>query len=194
MFKDAGAQITLVSPMGGQPPLDPKSDEPDAQTEATKRFKQDPEAQKALASTHRLVDIKAEDFDVLFYPGGHGPLWDLAEDADSIALIEAFAKADKPHGLVCHAPGALRRVKGSDGKPLVNGRRVTGFTNSEEEGVGLTKIVPFLVEDVLTELGGKYEKGADWGVYVVTDGTLVTGQNPASSEKTAQTLLAMAKR
>ncbi|WP_372167147.1 type 1 glutamine amidotransferase domain-containing protein [Xanthomonas axonopodis] len=194
VFKDAGADITLVSPKGGQPPLDPKSDEPDAQTDATKRFKQDQDAQKALASTHRLAHIKAEDFDVLFYPGGHGPLWDLAEDADSIALIETFAKANKPHGLVCHAPGALRRVRGSDGKPLVNGRRVTGFTNSEEEGVGLTKIVPFLVEDVLTELGGKYEKGADWGVYVVTDGTLVTGQNPASSEKTAETLLALAKR
>ncbi|ALS93797.1 type 1 glutamine amidotransferase domain-containing protein [Xanthomonas oryzae] len=194
VFKDAGADITLVSPKGGQPPLDPKSDEPDAQTDATKRFKQDQDAQKALASTHRLADIKADDFDVLFYPGGHGPLWDLTEDTDSIALIEAFAKANKPHGLVCHAPGTLRRVKGSDGKPLVNGRRVTGFTNCEEEGVGLTKIVPFLVEDVLTELGGNYEKGADWGVHVVTDGTLVTGQNPASSEKTAETLLELAKR
>ncbi|WP_407469184.1 type 1 glutamine amidotransferase domain-containing protein [Xanthomonas campestris pv. raphani] len=194
VFKDAGAQITLVSPKGGQPPLDPKSDEPDAQTEATKRFKQDPDAQQALASTHLLADIQADAFDVLFYPGGHGPLWDLAEDAHSIALIEAFATANKPHGLVCHAPGALRRVKGADGKPLVNGRRVTGFTNGEEEGVGLTKIVPFLVEDVLIELGGQYEKGADWGVHVVTDGMLVTGQNPASSEKTAETLLSLGKR
>ncbi|MEB2143813.1 type 1 glutamine amidotransferase domain-containing protein [Xanthomonas campestris pv. campestris] len=194
VFKDAGAQITLVSPKGGQPPLDPKSDEPDAQTEATKRFRQDPDAQQALATTHRLADIQADTFDVLFYPGGHGPLWDLAEDAHSIALIEAFATANKPHGLVCHAPGALRRVKGAGGKPLVNGRRVTGFTNGEEEGVGLTKIVPFLVEDVLIELGGQYEKGADWGVHVVTDGMLVTGQNPASSEKTAETLLSLGKR
>ncbi|NJC45956.1 type 1 glutamine amidotransferase domain-containing protein [Xanthomonas arboricola] len=194
VFKDAGADITLVSPKGGQPPLDPKSDEPDAQTEATKRFKQDTDAQQALASTQRLADVKADDFDAVFYPGGHGPLWDLAEDTDSIALIEAFAAANKPHGLVCHAPGALRRVKGSDGKPLVNGRRVTGFTNSEEEGVGLTKIVPFLVEDVLTELGGRYEKGADWGVHVVTDGLLVTGQNPASSEKAAEALLELSKR
>ncbi|WP_311238534.1 MULTISPECIES: type 1 glutamine amidotransferase domain-containing protein [unclassified Xanthomonas] len=193
VFKDAGADITVVSPKGGQPPLDPKSDEPDAQTEATKRFKQDSDAQKVLATTHRLADVKADDFDALFYPGGHGPLWDLAEDKQSIALIEAFAAADKPHGLVCHAPGALRHVKGSDGKPLVNGRRVTGFTNGEEEAVGLTKIVPFLVEDALTELGGKYEKKADWAVHVIADGTLVTGQNPASSEKTAETLLTLLK-
>ncbi len=175
VFKDAGADITVVSPKGGQPPLDPKSDEPDAQTEATKRFKQDSDAQKVLATTHRLADVKAADFDALLYPGGHGPLWDLAEDK------------------VCHAPGALRHVKGSDGKPLVSGRRVTGFTNGEEEAVGLTKIVPFLVEDVLTELGGKYEKKADWAVHVITDGTLVTGQNPASSEKTAETLLTLLK-
>ncbi|MEA9577648.1 type 1 glutamine amidotransferase domain-containing protein [Xanthomonas nasturtii] len=193
VFKDAGADITVVSPKGGQPPLDPKSDEPDAQTEATKRFKQDSDAQKVLATTHRVADVKADDFDALFYPGGHGPLWDLAEDKQSIALIEAFAAADKPHGLVCHAPGALRHVKGSDGKPLVNGRRVTGFTNGEEEAVGLTKIVPFLVEDVLIELGGKYEKKADWAVHVIADGTLVTGQNPASSEKTAETLLTLLK-
>ncbi|KAB7767899.1 type 1 glutamine amidotransferase domain-containing protein [Xanthomonas maliensis] len=193
VFKDAGVQITLASPKGGQPPLDPKSDAPDAQTEATKRFKQDPQAQQALASTTPLTQVTADDFDAVFYPGGHGPLWDLAEDQQSIGLIEAFAAANKPHGLVCHAPGVLRRVKGADGEPLVAGRRVTGFTNGEEDGVGLTKIVPFLVEDVLKELGGRYEKGADWGVHVVTDGRLVTGQNPASSEQAAHALLELLK-
>ena len=188
-LKDAGAQLTLVSPKGGQPPLDPKSDEPDAQTEATKRFKADPAAQAALASTGKLADVSAEDFDAVFYPGGHGPLWDLAEDRASIGLIETMFAAGKPVAAVCHAPGVLRHVKGSDGKPRVNGKKVTGFTNSEEEAVGLTKIVPFLVEDVLKENGGIYSKAGDWQPYAVTDGLLVTGQNPASSEVAAEALL-----
>ncbi|MCW0045394.1 type 1 glutamine amidotransferase domain-containing protein [Brevundimonas sp. BT-123] len=188
-LKDAGAELVLASPKGGQPPLDPKSDDPDAQTDDTRRFKADPEAQAALASTVVLSSVKAEDFDAVFYPGGHGPLWDLANDADSIALIEAFAKADKPTGFVCHAPGVLKSVKGPDGKPLVNGRKVTGFTNSEEEAVGLTDVVPFLVENVLTANGGDYSKGPDWGSYVLTDGKLVTGQNPGSSHAAAEALL-----
>ena len=189
VFKDAGATLTLASPKGGQPPLDPKSDEPDAQTEATERFRKDPAAQAALASTVRLADVKAEDFDAVFYPGGHGPLWDLAEDQHSIALIEAFQAAGKPVAAVCHAPGVLRHVKGADGKPLVNGKRVTGFTNTEEDAVQLTDIVPFLVEDMLKENGGDYSKGADWASYVVEDGLLITGQNPASSQAAAEALL-----
>ncbi|WOB78002.1 type 1 glutamine amidotransferase domain-containing protein [Brevundimonas nasdae] len=192
-LKDAGAEIVLASPKGGQPPLDPKSDDPDAQTDDTRRFKADAEAQAALASTVVLSSVKAEDFDAVFYPGGHGPLWDLANDADSIALIEAFAKADKPTGFVCHAPGVLKSVNGPDGKPLVNGRKVTGFTNSEEEAVGLTDVVPFLVENVLTANGGDYSKGPDWGSYVLTDGKLVTGQNPASSHAAAEALLKLLK-
>ncbi|KJZ34524.1 type 1 glutamine amidotransferase domain-containing protein [Pseudomonas fluorescens] len=189
-FKDAGAQLTLASPKGGQPPLDPKSDEPDAQTAATERFRKDPAAQSALASTALLSSARAEDYDAIFYPGGHGPLWDLAEDNISIALIEAFYKAGKPVAAVCHAPGVLRHVKGADGQPLVKGKRVTGFTNSEEEAVQLTNVVPFLVEDMLKEKGGVYSKGADWASYVLTDGLLITGQNPASSEAAAQELLA----
>lgn len=192
-LKDAGAEIVLASPKGGQPPLDPKSDDPDAQTDDTRRFKADPEAQAALASTVVLSSVKAEDFDAVFYPGGHGPLWDLANDADSIALIEAFAKADKPTGFVCHAPGVLKSVNGPGGKPLVNGRKVTGFTNSEEEAVGLTDVVPFLVENVLTANGGDYSKGPDWGSYVLTDGKLVTGQNPGSSHAAAEALLKLLK-
>ncbi|MEE7545977.1 type 1 glutamine amidotransferase domain-containing protein [Xanthomonas sp. Kuri4-1] len=191
VFQDAGAVVTLASPQGGQPPLDPKSDAPDAQTDATARFKGDPAAQQALASTHRLAEVRAADFDAVFYPGGHGPLWDLAEDAQSVALIEDFTRAGKPTGFVCHAPGVLRRVKGEAGEPLVKGRRVTGFTNGEEAGVGLTDVVPFLVEDELQRLGGDYSKGADWGVYVLTDGYLVTGQNPASSEAAARAVLAL---
>lgn len=189
VFKDAGAQITLASPAGGQPPLDPKSDAPDAQTESTERFKNDPEAQQALANTVKLAEVQADDYDGLFYPGGHGPLWDLAESRDSIALLEAFAQSNKPFGLVCHAPGVLRHVKAADGTPLVKGRTVTGFTNSEEAGVQLTDVVPFLVEDELKKLGARYEKGADWGEFVVEDGNLVTGQNPASSEAAADALL-----
>ncbi|WP_283183943.1 MULTISPECIES: type 1 glutamine amidotransferase domain-containing protein [unclassified Pseudomonas] len=189
-FKDAGAQLTLASPKGGQPPLDPKSDEPDAQTAATERFRKDPAAQSALASTALLSSARAEDYDAIFYPGGHGPLWDLVEDKISIALIEAFSQAGKPVAAVCHAPGVLRHVKGADGQPLVKGKRVTGFTNSEEEAVQLTNVVPFLVEDMLKEKGGVYSKGADWASYVLTDGLLITGQNPASSEAAAQELLA----
>lgn len=188
-FKDAGADVTLVSPAGGQPPLDPKSDEPDAQTAETERFRNDPAAQHALANTGRLADVNADDFDAVFYPGGHGPLWDLAEDAHSIALIQAFARSAKPHGFVCHAPGVLRRVVNADGTPFVQGRQVTGFTNAEEAAVGLTDVVPFLIEDEFQRLGGLYSKVADWQVHVVTDGQLVTGQNPASSAAVAQALL-----
>ncbi|MBB5883829.1 type 1 glutamine amidotransferase domain-containing protein [Xanthomonas sp. LMG 8992] len=190
-FQDAGAELILASPKGGQPPLDPKSDAADAQTEATRRFKGDPAAQQHLANTQPLASVRMDDYDALFYPGGHGPLWDLAEDRDSIALIEAFARAGKPIGFVCHAPGVLRRVSAADGTPLVQGRRVTGFTNGEEAAVGLTDVVPFLVEDELQRLGGQYSKVADWGVHVVEDGRLVTGQNPASSEAAAEALLGM---
>lgn len=192
-FKDAGAQLTLASPKGGQPPLDPKSDEPDSQTDATRRFREDPAAQSALASTAVLNTVKAGDYDAVFYPGGHGPLWDLAEDKHSIALIEAFYNAGKPVAAVCHAPGVLRHVKGADGQPLVKGKKVTGFTNSEEEAVQLTNVVPFLVEDELKAKGGIYSKGADWASYVLTDGLLVTGQNPASSQAAAEALLAKLK-
>jgi putative intracellular protease/amidase len=188
-FKDAGADIVLASPAGGQPPLDPKSDEPDFQTELTRRFKADPAAQQALASTVRLETVSAADFDAVFYPGGHGPLWDLAESSVSIALIEAFQRADKPTAFVCHAPGVLRHVKAADGQPLVKGRRVSGFTNSEEEGVGLTDVVPFLIEDEFQALGGLYEKGPDWQSFVIEDGLLITGQNPASSEAAAKALV-----
>ncbi|SHH19197.1 type 1 glutamine amidotransferase domain-containing protein [Massilia sp. CF038] len=193
-LKDAGANITLASPAGGQPPLDPKSDAPESQTEATRRFKSDLDAQAVLASTYRLADMAPAAFDAVFYPGGHGPLWDLAEDRDSIALIEATYAAGKPLALVCHAPGVLRHAKGVAGKPLVSGKKVTGFTNSEEEAVGLTKIVPFLVEDMLKENGGLYTKGADWQSYVLTDGNLITGQNPASSEEAAKALLVLLKK
>lgn len=191
VFKDAGAQITVASPHGGQPPLDPKSDDPSAQTDATRRFKDDPAAQAVLASTQKLKDVSAADFDAVFYPGGHGPLWDLAEDATSIALIEATLAAGKPVAAVCHAPGVLRHVKSADGKPLVQGKSVTGFTNTEEEAVGLTKVVPFLVEDMLKKNGSNYSKGGDWQPYVVSDGLLITGQNPASSEPAAEALLKM---
>jgi putative intracellular protease/amidase len=193
VFKDAGAQLTLVSPKGGQPPLDPKSDEPDFQTAATERFRKDSAAQSALASTALLSSVRAEDYDAVFYPGGHGPLWDLTEDKNSIALIEALFKAGKPVAAVCHAPGVLRHVKAADGQPLVKGKRVTGFTNTEEEAVQLTKVVPFLVEDMLKEKGGIYSKGDDWASYTVADGLLLTGQNPASSEATAKALLATLK-
>ncbi|MGO4908317.1 type 1 glutamine amidotransferase domain-containing protein [Pseudorhodobacter sp. W20_MBD10_FR17] len=191
VFKDAGADITLASPKGGQPPIDPSSDDEGAQTEDTHRFKADAEAQKHLANTLKLADVTEGGFDAIFYPGGHGPLWDLAEDADSKRLIEAFAAADRPVGAVCHAPAVFRHTMGADGKPLVSGRRVTGFTNSEEEAVGLTKVVPFLVEDMLTANGGLYEKGADWASFVLRDGKLVTGQNPASSAPAAKELLAL---
>lgn len=193
VFKDAGADIVLASPAGGQPPLDPKSDAPDAQTDATRRFKADSEAQRQLASTVKLASVNQQDFDTVFYPGGHGPLWDLAESRESIALIEAFERAGKPIGFVCHAPGALRHVKAADGNPLIKGRRVTGFSNSEEAGVQLTDVVPFLIEDEFQKLGGQYEKGEDWSSFVIEDGKLVTGQNPASSEAAAEALLAQLK-
>lgn len=188
-FVDAGAAVTLASPKGGQPPLDPKSDDPDAQTDATRRFRQDADAQRVLANTQRLADMQAADFDAVFYPGGHGPLWDLAEDAKSVALIETMLAAGKPVSAVCHAPGVLRHAKTADGKPLVQGRQVTGFSNSEEAAVQLTDVVPFLVEDELTHLGGLYSRGPDWQPHVVCDGLLVTGQNPASSVGVAEALL-----
>lgn len=194
VFKDAGADITLASPKGGQPPIDPMSDNEDAQTDDTRRFKDDPEAQKHLATTLKLSDLTADGFDAIFYPGGHGPLWDLAEDADSKRLIEAFSATDRPIGAVCHAPAVFRHTLGTDGKPLVSGRRVTGFTNTEEEAVGLTEIVPFLVEDMLKANGGNYEKGADWSSFVLRDGRLVTGQNPASSAEAAKEMLALLNR
>lgn len=186
---DAGAEVTLASPQGGQPPLDPKSHDPGDQAESVLRFNRDEYANAALASTHKLSTINPDDFDAVFYPGGHGPLWDLAEDSDSIRLIEALAEADKPIGAVCHGPGVFRHAKGPDGQPLVKGKRVTGFTNSEEEGVQLTNVVPFLVEDMLKANGGEYSRGEDWASYTVSDGNLVTGQNPASSEETARALL-----
>ncbi len=188
-FRDAGARIVLASPKGGQPPLDPKSNEPDFRTDATRRFEADAEATAQLAATVRLAEVSAADFDAVFYPGGHGPLWDLAEDADSIALIEAFVAANKPAALVCHAPGVLRHVKTAAGRALVDGRQVTGFTNTEEAAVGLTEVVPFLVEDMLKTNGGAYSRGDDWAPYVVTDGLLITGQNPASSAPAAARLI-----
>nr|WP_244633108.1 type 1 glutamine amidotransferase domain-containing protein [Aeromicrobium sp. CFBP 8757] len=188
-FVRAGADVTLASPKGGQPPLDPKSNEPDAQTDDTRRFESDAEATAALSSTVRLDSVDPTAFDAVFYAGGHGPLWDLAEDPTSKALIEGALAADKPVALVCHAPGVLRHVTTPSGAPLVEGKDVTGFTNSEEAGVGLTDVVPFLVEDMLKEKGGRYTQGDDWGPHVVRDGLLVTGQNPASSAPAAAALI-----
>lgn len=193
VFLDAGATLTLASPQGGQPPLDPKSDDPDAQTDATRRFRQDAEAQRRLAHTRRLAEVQATDYDAVFYPGGHGPLWDLAEDPKSVALIETMLAAGKPVAAVCHAPGVLRHAKTADGKPLVQGRQVTGFSNAEEAAVQLSAVVPFLVEDELVAAGGLYSKGADWQPHVVADGLLITGQNPASSVGVAEALLARLK-
>ncbi len=186
VFQDAGYEITLASPKGGQPPLDPKSNEPAFQTDATRRFEADAAARKALANTVKLADVSEHDFDTVFYPGGHGPMWDLAESNVSAALIESFVAAKKPTALVCHAPGVLRHVKSADGRPLVEGRKVTGFTNTEEAAVGLTTVVPFLVEDELKAKGGHYSSGPDWGSHVVQDGLLITGQNPASSAAAAE--------
>ena len=191
VFRDAGAEVVIASPHGGQPPLDPKSDADDAQTPATRRFRADPEATAALASTHRLSDVVSDDFDAVFYPGGHGPLWDLAEDLDSIGLIESTYAAGKPVAAVCHAPAVFRHTRGPDGLPLVKGKSVTGFTNTEEAAVGLTDVVPFLVEDMLRKNGGEYSKQDDWQPYAITDGHLVTGQNPASSEQAARAVLAL---
>jgi putative intracellular protease/amidase len=188
-FKDAGVEVVLASPAGGQPPLDPKSNEPSFQTDLTRRFEADAAATAQLAATVRLDSVNQAEFDTVFYPGGHGPLWDLAEDQHSIALIESFIAANKPVAVVCHAPGVLRHVKQANGRPLVEGKKVTGFTNTEEEAVGLTNVVPFLVEDELKAKGGIYSQGADWSSYVVIDGLLITGQNPASSAEAAALLL-----
>lgn len=188
-FIDAGADVTLASPLGGQPPLDPSSDTDASQTDATRRFKKDTAAQARLASTLKLGDIAASYFDAVFYPGGHGPLWDLAENGYSIALIEAMLATGKPVAAVCHAPAVLRHVKLSDGPLALTGKSATGFTNTEEEAVGLSKVVPFLVEDMLKKCGALYSKGADWQPYVITDGLLITGQNPASSQPAAKALL-----
>jgi len=194
IFKDAHADVTLASPNGGQPPLDPKSDEPDFQTEATKRFKSDTDAQSALANTLRLSDISPEKFDAVFYPGGHGPLWDLAEDRNSINLIESMLSSGKHVAAVCHAPAVLRHVKAPDGSPLVRGKSVTGFSNTEEEAVQLADVVPFLLEEELKAKGAHYSKADDWNPYAVADGTLITGQNPASSGLAAKTLLEKLKQ
>lgn len=189
VLKDAGVAVTLASPKGGQPPLDPKSDLPENQTALTQRFRTDTAAQVELANTKKLADMSADDFDGVFYPGGHGPMWDMAENATSIALIEAFVKAGKPVAAVCHAPVALVNVRGKDGEYLVKGKRVAGFTNEEEEAVSLTAVVPFLLEDKLKERGGIYSKAANWVPYVQVDSKLVTGQNPASSGPGAEELL-----
>ncbi len=193
-LSDAGVDITLASPKGGQPPIDPKSDEPGSQTEATKRFKADEGLQERLANTTPLSAFRAEDFDAVFYPGGHGPLWDLSSDKDSIALIEAFWKSGKPVAAVCHAPAVLLEVKDEKGEPLVKGKKVTGFSNTEEEAVQLTDVVPFLLEDELKARGGQYSRTSDWGSHVVQDGMLVTGQNPASSEAVAAQLLQLLQK
>ena len=189
VLRDASVDITLASPKGGQPPVDPKSDEPGAQTPAMKRFRGDPEAQRALANTVKLSSVSADDYDAVFFPGGHGPLWDLAEDRDALALIERLYAVGRPVAAVCHGPAVLRRAKGADGAPLVKGKSVTGFSNTEEAAVGLTDVVPFLIEDALKANGGKYSRAEDWASHAVVDGNLITGQNPASSEATAKALL-----
>lgn len=191
-LRDAGAQVTLASPAGGQPPLDPNSNGPDAQTEATERFHQDSQAQQELANTRKLDEVRAEEFDAVFYPGGHGPMWDMPDNNTSIALIQEFLRADKPVAAVCHAPVSLVNVQGPDGQPLLRGKRVTGFTNSEENAVGLTEVVPFLLEDKLRERGGEFSRSEqDFAAHVVVDGKLVTGQNPASSAPAAKELLGL---
>ncbi|MDO6596659.1 type 1 glutamine amidotransferase domain-containing protein [Oceanihabitans sp. 2_MG-2023] len=186
---DKGANITIATPKGGAAPIDPKSNTPDAATEYTERFNVDETAQNKIANTNKLIDINTDDFDAVFYPGGHGPLWDLAIDKTSIAIIEKFNEQEKPIAFVCHAPAALKNVKNIDGTPLVKGKKVTGFTNSEEAAVGLTDVVPFLVEDMLNQNGAIYSKKEDWAAYAIQDGNLITGQNPASSELVAEKLL-----
>ncbi len=193
-FEDVGAEITLASPKGGRPPLDPKSNEPEFRTDLTLRFEKDAAAEARLDKTVRLDTLRQEDFDTVFYPGGHGPMWDIAEDAHSVKLIQSFLAAGKPIAIVCHSTGALRHVKTADGRPLVQGREVTGFTNGEEEAVGLTRVVPFLVENEMLKLGAIFSKKADWAVHVVTDGLLITGQNPSSSGPAAKTLIAALKQ
>ena len=189
VLKDAGHRITLASPAGGQPPLDPKSDEPDAQTDATRRFNDDEEAKAALAETERLADLDPARFDAVFFPGGHGPMWDLAEDADVKRIIEELARAGKPVAAVCHGPAVFKQAVNADGAPLVQGKRVTGFTNEEEQAVGLTDVVPFLLEDLLREQGADFSRAEAFQPHVVRDGILITGQNPASSEPAAEALL-----
>ncbi len=191
VLTDEGVDVTIASPKGGQPPIDPKSEAPDAQTEETKRFYADKDLKERMANTKKLSDVKAEDFDAVFYPGGHGPMWDLYDDKNSIALIQDFWSEGKPVAAVCHAPSALLNVKDINGDPLVKGKKVTGFTNSEEAAVKLTEVVPYLLEDELKALGGNYSKGSDWSSYVVKDGMLITGQNPASSAEAARELLAI---
>jgi putative intracellular protease/amidase len=193
VFRDAGVEITLASPKGGRPPLDPKSNQPEFRTDLTRRFEKDAAAEAQLDKTVRLDSVSQEDFDTVFYPGGHGPMWDLAEDPRSIGLIESFLAAGKPIAIVCHSTGALRHVKTTDGKPLVQGKEVTGFTNGEEEEAALTKVVPFLVEDEMLKLGAVFSKKANWKVHVVSDGLLITGQNPHSSGPAAKALMAKLK-
>ena len=188
-LKDAGAQVTLASPRGGQPPLDPKSHEPDFQTDSTRRFDDDQAAQNELANTAKLAEMKVEDFDGVFYPGGHGPLWDLHNDSDSIALIEGFIAAGKPVAAVCHASAVLLKAKDQNSEPLVKGKKVTGFSNSEEAAVELTDVVPYLLEDQLVKMGGVYQRVEDWNPLAVVDGLIITGQNPASSDAVAAALL-----
>ncbi|HZJ35530.1 MAG TPA: type 1 glutamine amidotransferase domain-containing protein [Gillisia sp.] len=189
LLEDKGIQVILASPKGGQPPIDPASDTEDMSTPATKRFEKDEVTKKVLANTHKLADVNEADFDAVFYPGGHGVLWDLVENEGSVKLIEKFYANNKPVAFVCHAPAVLKNVKGTDGKPLVNGKKVTGFTNEEEEAVALTEVVPFLLEDMLKKNGGNYSKIGDWQPYAVEDGLLITGQNPASSALVAEKLL-----
>ncbi len=191
LLKDKGFQVDLASPKGGQPPIDPKSSLPDFSTPATERFNKDTETQETLSKTHPLAEVNQADYDAIFYPGGHGPLWDLAEDQRSIGLIEDFYKNNKPVAAVCHAPAVFKHTKDASGTPLVKGKKVTGFSNTEEEAVQLTNVVPFLVENMLQENGGTYSKVDDWQSHVVTDGLLITGQNPASSEGVAEALLKM---
>ena len=188
-LKDAGVIVTLASPRGGQPPLDPKSHEPDFQTDDTRRFDDDKAAQNELANTAKLAEMKVENFDAVFYPGGHGPLWDLHNDNDSIALIEAFIAAGKPVATVCHAPSVLLKAKDQNGDPLVKGKEVTGFSNSEEAAVELTDVVPYLLEDQLIAVGGVYRKVEDWNSLAVVDGLIITGQNPGSSAAVAEALV-----
>ena len=191
---DAGIDITLASPKGGLPPLDPKSQLPDFQTEDTKRFDTDKNLQEKLAHTRILGDVNEEDYDAVFYPGGHGPLWDLTYDKNSIALIENFYGNGKPVATVCHASSALLYAKTPEGESLVKNKQVTGFANTEEEAVGLTEVVPFLLEDELKKQGGIYSKGADWQSYVLQDGHLITGQNPGSSTAAAEKLIALLEK